>query len=306
MEKKKKSVFISHSYKDKEFVRKLASDLSSYGITPWVDELEIRPGDSIVARISEGISQADCILVVLSEDSLRSKWFQEEIKVAFQRDSAGAKRFLIPIVLGKVEIPPFLRDKKYIDLSESYQAGLNELVRVILKQPSEKKPIATQILDVGDLAKEVAKEVTQILKVNPQGIRENSSPTEEGDPKLVFVIISFTSDMDPIFEGIKAAGEAHGLRVERVKDVLGDYRITNKIIEMIHKARLIVADLTHERPNVYFELGYGRGLGKTVITTAREGTNLHFDVKDWTCTFYNDSRILERHLQERFAFEVGR
>ncbi len=60
--------------------------------------------------------------------------------------------------------------------------------------------------------------------------------------------------MDPIFEGIKAAGEAHGLRVERVKDVLGDYRITNKIIEMIHKARLIVADLTHERPNVYFEL----------------------------------------------------
>ena len=75
---------------------------------------------------------------------------------------------------------------------------------------------------------------------------------------------------------------------------------------MIQKARLIVADLTHERPNVYFEVGYARGLGKTVITTAREGTNLHFDVKDWTCTFYNDSRVLERHLQERFAFELGK
>jgi hypothetical protein len=27
-----------------------------------------------------------------------------------------------------------------------------------------------------------------------------------------------------------------------------------------------VADLSHERPNVYFELGYARELGKTVVT----------------------------------------
>ncbi len=301
-----KSVFISHSYKDKEFVRKLASDLASYGIKPWVDEWEIHPGDSIVDKISEGIRQADYILVVLSEDSVRSKWVQEEIKVAFQRDPAGSKRVLIPVVLGKVKIPSFLRDIKYVDLSESYQEGLNEIVRAIIERPHEKKPTPTQIIDVGDLAKEVAKEVAQILQVNPQGIREENSESEQGDSKLVFAIMSFTPDMDPIFEGIQAAGEIHELQVERVKDVLGDYRITDKIIEMIHKARLIVADLTHEKPNVYFELGYARGLGKTVITTAREGTKLHFDVKDWTCTFYNDSRVLERHLRERFAFELGK
>lgn len=301
-----KSVFISHSYNDTEFVRKLASDLASYGIKPWVDEWEIQPGDSIVEKISEGIRQADYILVVLSEDSVRSKWVQEEIKVAFQRDPAGSKRILIPVVLGKVEIPSFLRHIKYVDLSESYQEGLNEIVRAILERPHEKKPTPTQIIDVGDLAKEVAKEVAQTLQVNPQGIREENSESEQGDPKLVFVIMSFTPDMDPIFEGIQAAGEIHGLQVERVKDVLGDYRITDKIIEMIHKARLIVADLTHEKPNVYFELGYARGLGKTVITTAREGTKLHFDIKDWTCTFYNDSRVLERHLRERFAFELGK
>jgi len=75
---------------------------------------------------------------------------------------------------------------------------------------------------------------------------------------------------------------------------------------MIHKARLIVADLMHEMPNVYFELGYARGIGKTVITTAREGTKLHFDVKDLNCMFYNDSRELEQELKERFAFEMGK
>ena len=51
---------------------------------------------------------------------------------------------------------------------------------------------------------------------------------------------------------------------------------------MILSSRLVVADLTHERPNAYFELGYARGLGKTVITIARRDSNIHFDVKDWT------------------------
>ena len=83
-----------------------------------------------------------------------------------------------------------------------------------------------------------------------------------------------------------------------------DYRITDQIVQMIQSARLVVADLTHERPNVYFELGYARGLGKTIITIAREGTNLHFDVKDWTCIFYNDSRVLERELKRRFEYEL--
>lgn len=126
------------------------------------------------------------------------------------------------------------------------------------------------------------------------------------DPKLVFVIIPFQDDMEPVFEGIKAAGDTFGLDVKRVKDVFGDYRITDQIIKMINSAKLIVADLTHERPNVYFELGYARGLGKTVITIAREDTNLHFDVKDWTCIQYTDSRILERDLRKRFKYELSK
>jgi nucleoside 2-deoxyribosyltransferase len=115
--------------------------------------------------------------------------------------------------------------------------------------------------------------------------------------------MSFTADMEPVFQGIAAAAQAAGFDAKRVKDIVGDYRITSRIIELIRSSCMVVVDLTHERPNVYFELGYARGLGKTVITTAREGTQVHFDVKDWTCTFYSDSRILERSLKERFLIE---
>lgn len=118
--------------------------------------------------------------------------------------------------------------------------------------------------------------------------------------ELIFVITAFHPKMEPIFQGIKAAGDAYG-DVVRVTEVEGDYMITPTILELIGDARLIVADLTHERPNVYFELGYARGLGKTVVTVAREETTIHFDVKDWRCYFYSDSRDIEEQLKKKFA-----
>lgn len=49
------SVFLSHSSKDKPFVRELASFLESDGqIRAWLDEHEIAPGQNIVSRIGEG------------------------------------------------------------------------------------------------------------------------------------------------------------------------------------------------------------------------------------------------------------
>jgi hypothetical protein len=68
---------------------------------------------------------------------------------------------------------------------------------------------------------------------------------------------------------------------------------------------LIVADLSFERPNVYFELGYARGFGRTVITIAKKGTNVHFDVKDWVYIEYIDSRELEKKLKQRFEYELS-
>src|SRR5262249_52103343 len=109
-----------------------------------------------------------------------------------------------------------------------------------------------------------------------------------------------------VYLAITRASAEVGLHAERVKDVPGDYRITDLILTMIQRARLVVADLTHERPNVYFELGYARGLRQTVITIQRAGTTAHFDVRDWTCLEYIDSRPLESDLLERLKFEIGR
>jgi hypothetical protein len=86
--------------------------------------------------------------------------------------------------------------------------------------------------------------------------------------------------------------------------VVGDYRITDKML-FEHSASRVTCRRSHARTsNVYFELGYARGLGKTVITILKAGPQVHFDVQDWPCIAYVDSRPLERDLTERLRLEL--
>lgn len=146
----------------------------------------------------------------------------------------------------------------------------------------------------------VASKVIRQLRPRSPGSGDETHPDQE----LVFVICSFDPDMDPVFDAVACAAASVGLRAARVRDFQGDYRITDKILTLVRAARLIVADLSHDRPNVYFELGYARGIDKPVITILRTGTVPHFDAHDWTYLEYIDSRPLEHQLLERFRFEV--
>lgn len=248
----------------------------------------------------EGASEADFLLFFMSRVSLESKWVENEYRLAFESQSRAGGTRVIPILLEMVTLPPFLQLIQCVDFTHSYSEGMKQLLRAL--QAAE-GPKPKDVVAVDDLAKAVASEVAKLLGLESF---PRSQATQEVSASDVFVIISFQDDMEPIFEGIQEAGRSLGLNVQRVKDVPGDYRINDQIIKMIQSAKFVVADLTHERPNVYFELGYVRGLGKTVVTIARQGTTIHFDVSEWACLFYTDSRILERDLKKRFEYEMSR
>ena len=50
-------VFLSHSAKDKAVVRAVAERLRADKVRVWFDEWEIKPGDSIPAKIEEGLNK---------------------------------------------------------------------------------------------------------------------------------------------------------------------------------------------------------------------------------------------------------
>ena len=110
--------------------------------------------------------------------------------------------------------------------------------------------------------------------------------------------MSFNPIYDQIFDEFVDAAKIvnKSLIVKRIDKQRGDYRITDEILNCIAKARLLICDLTDERPNVYYELGYARGLRKKVITCAKENTILHFDIKDFRTIFYKTSSELRKEI----------
>ena len=296
------TIFLSYTRPDAQAVDRIARDLRSQGVEPWLDRQDIVAGDEWLPQIETAISRAEFMLVFISQASLQSRWVKREYEAAFESQAKARGTRLIPVLLEQVQLPPFLSKIQHVDFSQSYFEGMQQLLRALEVVPVGPRP--NEILDAAKLAQQVAGEVAKLLGLETGPKPQATAP--QTSTSLVFVIMAFRDDMEPIFEGIRDAGGALGLTVKRVKDLQGDYRITDQIITMIDSARFVVADLTHERPNVYFELGYARGLGKTVVTIAREGTAVHFDVKDWTYIPYIDSRLLERDLKKRFEFELSR
>ncbi|HVV41582.1 MAG TPA: hypothetical protein VHC94_11020 [Nitrobacter sp.] len=76
-------------------------------------------------------------------------------------------------------------------------------------------------------------------------------------------------------------------------------RITSQIIKMLLEADLVIADLSTNNANVYYELSLRHALGKPVIHMAVEGTKLSFDVRDNRTIFYTmHSRSAEEARNE--------
>jgi hypothetical protein len=66
-------------------------------------------------------------------------------------------------------------------------------------------------------------------------------------------------------------------------------------------SKYLICDISKERPNVYYELGYAHGIGKEVILIAKHGTTMHFDIKDYNTIFYRNITELEDGLTKRIS-----
>ena len=84
-------------------------------------------------------------------------------------------------------------------------------------------------------------------------------------------------------------------------DDFGFQKIDLKVLSHIKLAEFIIADLTFERPNCYYEIGYAHALNKKVILTAKEGTKVHFDISTFPVISYKSMSDLERQLKERLG-----
>ncbi|AFJ02632.1 TIR domain-containing protein [Methylophaga frappieri] len=129
----RKSIFLSHTHADKPFVRKLASDLEAHGIRYWLDEAEIKVGESLIEKIRHGLDTVDYVAAILSPNSIASPWVQRELDVAMNQEISGRQVRVLPILYHTCELPGFLLGKFYADFTDekNYPAALKRLVESI-------------------------------------------------------------------------------------------------------------------------------------------------------------------------------
>ena len=82
--------FICHASEDKEFMAKpLHQALSEAGVYAWLDESEIRLGQSIRQKIDEGLANCRSATVILSRPFFMKNWTQYEMDGIVGRQMQG-------------------------------------------------------------------------------------------------------------------------------------------------------------------------------------------------------------------------
>jgi hypothetical protein len=67
-----RDVFLSHSAEDKAVVRAVAERLRADALRIWFDAWEIKPGDSIPAKIEEGLEHSRVLVLCMSANAFGS------------------------------------------------------------------------------------------------------------------------------------------------------------------------------------------------------------------------------------------
>jgi hypothetical protein len=93
------SCFISYSSKDDEFAKRLHSRMRQAGLRVWFAPEDMKGGEYSDEQIDRAIHLHDRLLLVLSENSIQSKWVEREIRKARKVERAEKRRKLFPITL---------------------------------------------------------------------------------------------------------------------------------------------------------------------------------------------------------------
>jgi len=135
------SAFISYSSKDDDFAKRLHADLQAKGVRCWFDREDLKIGEKFRPKIDEAIRFHDKLLLILSENSVRSDWVEAEVEAAFERERKENKTVLFPIRLDSavMDIPngwpaTIRRTRNVGDFSnwkdhDSYRKSFDRLIR---------------------------------------------------------------------------------------------------------------------------------------------------------------------------------
>jgi hypothetical protein len=183
-------VFLSYTSDNLDQARRLAEALEASGIATWWDRWCIYPGDSLRQKIDEGIAGCTHFLVLLTPQSIKKPWVNQEMDAGLVHKLKDQCRFLpvrsglpasdlppllsgmySPAIEGDEDIAQLIRDiygvsrrpppgapppavAASVDLNTNYSAAATTVARFFVERTEHGLP-ADPHLTVDELAKEI-------------------------------------------------------------------------------------------------------------------------------------------------------
>jgi len=141
---------------------------------------------------------------------------------------------------------------------------------------------------------------------SPYSARPQSTcEIKKGTAFIIMSIDPNKPELEDINTAIKEVCLQFGIKAYRADEIEHQERITDVILNEIRSCQFLIADLTLEKPNVYYEVGYAHAIGKNPILFRKQGTKLHFDLSIHNAPQYRNVTGLRNLLSTRFEAILG-
>jgi hypothetical protein len=118
-----------------------------------------------------------------------------------------------------------------------------------------------------------------------------------------FVVMQFTDEFNALYkEVIKPTCENFGYECVRADNIYTNGQIIEDIANNIEEAAVVIADITPNNPNVFYEVGYSHGIKKpTILLSDKTREKLPFDVSGFRTLFYENTIGGKSLIEERLT-----
>ena len=135
--KREPTVFLSYAHVDSATVNQVATQLQAAGIRVFLDRETLQSNQVVENTTEEELLSAEFVVFFITPNSVQSDWVMRQPKLTLNRqasDKGGA--VILPILLEDVEVPPLLRQFRWVDLRDGdIEKGVAAMVEEIHRSP---------------------------------------------------------------------------------------------------------------------------------------------------------------------------
>ena len=126
-----REIFLSHSVKDHAFTTRIAELLRDHDRTVWYAPNELVGGDFWLDELGRALDRCDWFLVVLSPNSIKSRWVKSEVRFALSEPKFEGR--IVPILYKTCpfrELSWVLGSIQHVDFTKGFKKGSEDLLKI--------------------------------------------------------------------------------------------------------------------------------------------------------------------------------